>query len=200
MRGLLNIDRGFFPAKNYMNFPELDAVTEKIDVETWVSFANRGKAKVFADTGLHFYSDDYTFESLWNCPAKYVEQLSRFGFIVQPDFSLYYNFPIALQIYNKFRNHWLARYLAHYGCKVIPNINPSHPDCWRWSFDGFPKHSIVAFSDIGSYRDRFDRALLQAGFEETLYRLEPLQVLYFCRNSDNVPDGCTPIVIDYKGD
>ena len=199
MRGVMNIDRAYFRATNHFEFPELEPIRQPVNVEKWLSFQERGKAAVYGDTGVHFYADDYTFECLWNTPGKYVEQLQRYKLIVQPDFSLYYNFPVALQVYNKYRNHWLARYLAYYGCKIVPNVNPSRPDLWSWTLDGFPRRSVVAFSDIGSFRDTEDRQTLQAGFQEMIHRLKPIQVLYFCRSVENAPAGVTPIVVSFGG-
>lgn len=201
MRGLLNLDRGFFPSSNFYDFPQLDSVpVSVVGVDTWLPFPDRSKALVYHDTGVHFYCDDFTFDNLWNQPARYIEQFKNFRCIVQPDFSLYYNAPRAIQIYNKYRNHWLACYYAFHGITVIPNINPSTPDCFLWSLSGYPVHSVVAFSDIGSYRNIEERQILYAGFETMMEVLDPVQVLYFTRNKNNVPFGCIPIEVNFGGE
>lgn len=204
MRGLLNVDRAFFPARNAYGFPELDPVSEVVEYVEWLPFPERSKASLYGSSGIHFFCEDFTFESVWNQPTKYIhpvsysDNLKLFKYVIQPDFSLYYNFPVAVQIFNKYRNHWIAKYFAFHGVTIIPNINVSTPECWDWSFLGYPQHSVVAWSDIGSYRDKSDRAILMASYEEMLKRLEPLQVLYFTRNSENVPSECVPIVINYR--
>lgn len=202
MRGLLNVDRGFFSCGNKYGFPELDPVRELVTDADWFSFPDRSAVSLYGSSGVHFFCDDYTFESLWNQPTRYIDNLKLFRYVVQPDFSLYYDFPVAVQIFNKYRNQWLGKYLAFHGVNVIPNVNVSTSDCWDWSFLGYPKHSVVAWSDVGSYRDNEDRAILQAGFAEMLKRLDPIQVLYFTRNRENVPSECLseclPVVITYR--
>lgn len=198
MRGLLNVDKGFFSSGNVYGFPELDAFFDIVTDIDWFSFPDRSCASVYASSGLHFYCEDFTFETVWNQPQRYIDNFKLFKYVVQPDFSLYYDFPVAVQIFNKYRNMWLAKYLSFHGVNVIPNINISTSDCWDWSFLGFPKHSVVAWSDVGSYRDTYDRSVLHAGYDEMLNRLEPIQVLYFTRNKDNVPSECTPVVINFR--
>lgn len=197
MRGLLNIDRGYFPSDNYYGFPELDRFSESVDHFDWFSFSDRSSVSLYSSSGIHFYIDDYCFDSLWNQPSRYLEQLRLFKCVIQPDFSLYYNFPAALQIFNKYRNHWLACYMSFYGVSVIPNINVSTPDCWDWSFLGYPLHSVVSFSDIGSYRSKSDRAVLTAAYDEMIRRLEPEQIIYFSRNASNIPAECVPVVLPF---
>lgn len=51
----------------------------------------------------HFYYDDFKFIQAWRSPDKYVERLRKFKAIVAPDFSLYTDFPRALQILSCYR-------------------------------------------------------------------------------------------------
>ena len=83
---------------------------------------------LFSSSGLHFFCEDYIFDNVWNQPTKYIDIFKPFKYVVQPDFSLYYNFPVALQIFNKYRNHWLGNFFSFYGISVIPNINVSSPE------------------------------------------------------------------------
>ncbi len=198
MRGTLNIEKAFFPSCNEYGFPEIEGIKEQYSDVDWFSFNQREKAKIYYQSGLHFFIDDYCFDSVWNNPDKYIECMKKYKYVIQPDFSMYYNFPVALQIFNKYRNHWLARYYSFYGVSVIPNINVSTPDCWEWSFIGYPKNSVVAFSDIGSVQKKSDRTILINEYDEMIKRLEPLQVIYFTRNIKNVPSECISVVVPYK--
>ena len=58
--------------------------------------------------GLHFYSDDYQFERVWTKPEVYLELLQQFAFVVEPDFSMYLDFPEPLQKWNHYRNQLLG--------------------------------------------------------------------------------------------
>jgi hypothetical protein len=77
---------------------------------------------------VHFFLDDYQFYSLWRNPDRYVDKLSKFRYVLTPDFSTYTDFPKAIQIYNHYRKHWVGAYLQEYGCRVIPTISWSTPD------------------------------------------------------------------------
>lgn len=200
MRGLHNLERGFFPAANDYGFPELEAVPALPvlpDVISWYSFPDRNKVELYGSSGLHFFCDDFVFENVWKQPTRYIELFKVFGCIVQPDYSLYYDMPVALQIFNKYRNHWLSRYFSFYGVNVIPNINVSTPDCWEWSFLGYPKNSVVAFSDIGSVQLKSDREVLHNAYDQMIKVLDPVQILYFTRNRDSAPAETVPIQINF---
>ena len=71
---------------------------------------------------VHFFLDDYKFEPLWNKPIKTLQPILNIGSALSPDFSLYTDYPMALQIYNVYRNRWLGRFWQENGVKVIPTI------------------------------------------------------------------------------
>lgn len=196
MRGLLNYNIACFQADNNFSFPLLFPVKEKVDCSKWIDFdsacTHTGQAN-----GVHFYISDYKFNRIWENPRKYINLLSHFNYVVQPDFSLYFDFPVALQIYNKFRNHWLAAYFGVNGVPMIPNVRPSIPECWDWSFDGLPSGSVVAFSDVGAVRDKESRKILHKSYDEMLRRLSPFQILYFTRSPANAPSETDVVVLPF---
>lgn len=196
VRGLLNADKAIYCSENYYNFPELFPLVDHVECDSWCdfdcAFANKKNAVC---AGIHFFVSDYKFERIWNCPDKYVDFLLRYPVVIQPDFSLYYDFPKALQIFNKYRNHWLYCYYGECGVRMIPNISVSLPDTYEWAFMGYPKHSVVAFSSLGCTRDKTVRALFMRSFDEMMERLEPLQVLYFTRSQEYIPsDPCVTVI------
>lgn len=195
-RGLLNANIAIFEDNNSFGFPELFPYTEKVDCSKWIDFDSCIRDKTNTQ-GVHFFINDYKFDRIWNNPKKYISVLSRFDFVIQPDFSLYYDFPMALQIYNKYRNHWLFAYYSVYGIDMIPNISPSIPYCYDWSFLGYPEKSVVAFSDIGVIRDKECRLLLQKSYDEMIKRLSPIQILYFTRSKKSAPSECDVIEIPF---
>lgn len=197
MRGLLNYNIAAFESENRYGFPELAKYTGQVECAEWVDFDTAVTAKHSEVRGLHFFDSDYKLERLWQYPQRYISVLSRFQYVIQPDFSLYYNFPTALQIYNKYRNHWLAAYYAVHDIEIIPNISLSTPENYDWSLLGYPKNSTVAFSDIGCCRNKEDKRLLMASYEEMIKQLQPSQVLYFTR-SKTAPEGATMIQIPYR--
>ena len=71
---------------------------------------------------VHFFLDDYKFESLWNNPEPRIEKLSAFRAVLSPQFSIYSEMPIAVQIHNTFRSRWCGAYLQSKGIKVVPSV------------------------------------------------------------------------------
>ena len=189
MRGLENYNIASFEANNKYGFPlvapckivvDLSAV-HWIDFDTAISRAKRDRSLFENYNGLHFYIDDYKFQRIWNYPNRYVDFLKRFDYVIMPDFSLYYNFPQALQIYNKYRNHWLAAYFSVNGVNIVPDISLSTPDCFDWSAEAYPQGSLVAFCDVGSKRDKSSREVIPQAFEFMRKKLNPLHIIYFTR-------------------
>lgn len=61
------------------------------------------------DKGVHFFISDYQFERIWREPARYIKILKNFPCVLTPDFSLYTDMPIALQVYNVYRSHLIGQ-------------------------------------------------------------------------------------------
>ena len=126
---------------------------------------------------LCFYIDDYQFERLWNEPQKYLYLLEQFKGLIGPDFSMYRDFPVILNIYNCWRNKVLTAYWQKLGLEVIPNVSWSDESSYDWCFDGLPKNSILAVSTNGVLKDKVAKAMFIAGFREMKRRLQPIKVV-----------------------
>ena len=99
----------FVNAAGKYDIPKMLPVTE-CDVKNWISFnfARGTDKEERAETGLHFYLDDYQFQRLWADPERYISLLSSYKAVMSPDFSVYSDFPKAAKIWNVYRNMWLA--------------------------------------------------------------------------------------------
>lgn len=198
MRGLLNYNIAAFESDNPFGFPIVPEYTGRVDCSEWIDFDTAVTAKHSEIKGLHFFDSDYKLNRIWQYPQRYISVLSRFKYVIQPDFSLYYDFPVALQMFNKYRNHWLSAYYSVHDVLMIPNISLSTPNNYIWSLMGYPKNSVVAFSDIGCCRNKEDRETLMRSYDEMVKELEPSQILYFTRSQKTAPDGATVIQIPYR--
>jgi len=198
MRGLLNYNIAAFASDNPLSFPPISAVADPVNADeiTWTGFDNAVTRD--SGNGLHFYESDYKLNRMWENPKKYIGVLSRYKCVIQPDFSLYYDFPVALQIYNKFRNHWLSAFYAVNGIEMIPNISLSTPENYMWSLLGYPTQSVVAFSDIGTAKDKSEREIIHRAYETMIRELDPIQILYFTRSKRTAPSEATVITLPYK--
>ncbi len=127
----------------------------------------------------HFFLDDYRFERCWKSPDLQIEELQKYHGVLSPDFSLYTNYPGAMQIWQVYRNRWCAAYWQALGIKVIPTISWSDKTSYEFAFLGVEKSSVVAVSTVGVLNDENAKALFMQGFEEMIKRLEPSQILIY---------------------
>ena len=56
------------------------------------------------DKIVHFFLDDYKFEVLWKDPEPRIEKLKEYRAILSPQFSMYTEMPVAVQIHQTFKN------------------------------------------------------------------------------------------------
>lgn len=139
------------------------------------------KEKNPENIGVHFFLHDYQFERVWNYPDRYTEILSKFAFVLSPDFSPYSDMPKALQIYNVYRNRWCARYWQEYGINVIPTITWASDDSLSYCLNGVPKHSTIAISTMGEGRWAKWQSL-RRNWNHIMQTLEPDVVLLYGKN------------------
>lgn len=180
---LLNLELAhYIGTNNRYDIPSLKGVTDTdiIDVDNWIGFnycktSTKNKDK----TGVHFYLDDYQFERVWNFPNRYAKLLSQYKCVITPDFSMYVDMPLALQIYNHYRRCWLQRYWQDNGINVIPDISWSDERSFDWCFDGQPKNSIVSVSNVGCMQNPEVRERFLKGYNLMMDRLQPKLVLLF---------------------
>ncbi len=156
------------------------------------NFAKSTKTK--NGMSIHFFVDDYQFERLWREPLQYINLLGEFHSIMTPDFSLYTDYPTALQIYNHYRKMWLGALWQSYGYKVIPTVAWSDKSSFKWCFDGMPKCSTVAVSSVGTQKSSETKRAFLAGWNEMLKQLTPETVIFY----GNVPKECTAHIIRVK--
>ena len=150
------------------------------------------------DRYVHFFTDDYQFERVWNNPERYVEPLKKWGGVLSPDFSLYTDMPIPLQAFNVYRSRLIASYLQANGINVIPTLQWSDFRSFEFSFDGLPQKSILAVSSVGCVRRKESRALFNAGISEAIKRLDPSKILFYGHWIEFEHDGIEIIKFDSK--
>lgn len=138
------------------------------------------KIKNHRELDVNFYVDDVQFQRLWNQPDKYMGHLKCFHAVIMPDFSISVGkngMPMAMCLWNKYRNHALAHYMILNDIPVIPNVNILPEYCWDWCFDGLPEGSTVACCTNGRVKSKAARLEFCVGFKEMEHRLKPLRVI-----------------------
>lgn len=108
-----NLNRRIFPGVGEYGIPRIKSELFEGNCE-FVGFNYaRGKCSNPEEKAVHFFLDDYQFDALWRNPDRYVDKLSKFRYILTPDFSTYTDFPKVIQIYNHYRKHWIGAYLQN---------------------------------------------------------------------------------------
>lgn len=176
-----NIKKWNFFSNNNWNIPNIKGIEE---FEKNVQFIGFNYAKTCekqqkTDFGVHFFLDDYQFNRLWNNPDKYIKLLLKFKYVLSPDFSMYTDYPKAMQMWKHYQKHWLGAYMELFGIKVIPTIGWSDKDSFKWCFDGEPRNSIVAVSSIGTQRYEASRQAFLDGYNKMLEVLKPTKILFW---------------------
>jgi hypothetical protein len=140
----------------------------------------RSKTFDFNTAAVHFFLDDYRFETVWSRPQRALEHLSKYRILLAPDFSLYANWPLAMQQWNVYRNRWCGRYWQELGFLVIPTVSWSTPESFEFCFEGTPQNSLVAVSAVGvNLEEPVQYAQFMTGFREMVKRLAPSTVLAY---------------------
>ena len=180
-----NLGLGVFECEGLYDTPKLAPVhfDEKTD---WICFNCAGTDRKRSDHGVHFFVDDYIFERTWHDPRRYALLLSEFKAAMTPDFSLFTDYPRAVQIYNHYRKHLIGAYWQSMGITVIPSICWSDHDSFEWCFDGEPVGGCVAVSSVGPQKSPTARALFMDGYNEMPRQLKPAKNNFF----GDVPSAC----------
>lgn len=184
-----NLGSRIYRGTEKYHFPIIRGV-EAYEPIRWVRF-DKAILHPREDIGVHFFMDDFIFERIWKDADRYAEALSRFGAVVAPDFSLYRDWPIAVQMWNHYRKHYIAARLQDRGVTVYPKISWTTPDSYDWCFDGEPTHSAVAVSSVGKMKNRETNRLFVQGYREMMTRLEPTEIVFYGK----VPDECDGNII-----
>lgn len=187
----LNSTRAVFVGDGEFDIPIIEPT--KMTESSFIGF-NEVMSSKQTDCGVHFFLDDYQFQRLWNNPDKYISVLQKYNCVLSPDFSLYADYPKALQIYNHYRKHWIGAYLQLNGIEVIPTICWSDKKSFNWCFDGEPKHSTVAVSSVGTQKAKESKQLFLNGYNEMMKRLEPEAIIFYGK----VPEECAGNIINIK--
>jgi len=170
---------------NKYGIPEIKA-EQYTGVSEWVA-VEPGLRERPKNAGLHFFADDYRFQRLWNNPNRYIVKLQSFKCVASPDFSTYTNYPLALQIYNHYKKHWLGAYWQSMGIKVIPTISWSDESSFDWCFDGEPKNAPVIVSSVGCCMSESNKSAFLSGFRAMMDTLKPSKVIFF--GNPIIPNG-----------
>lgn len=131
---------------------------------------------------LCFYVDDYRLEALWRRPRHYAELFLRhhIAALIEPDFSLWTDDPLAVQLFNVYRARWLGRAWQDAGIPVIPSLGWSDARSFSFCFAGIPQEApVVACECRTPGGNDADRVAFLRGLAEGVRQVQPRHVLIY---------------------
>lgn len=172
-----NLEKQIYIGDNQFNIPEIKP--EKFVDCKYIRFNEAQKCQKRDQVGVHFFVDDYYFDRIWNQFSRYIGMLAEFKAVLTPDWSVYTDWPVAVNIWNHYRKHYVGAYLQDMGVRVYPTIEWSDKESQKWCFDGEPVGGCVAVGSIGTQKDIEARKLFVYGYDAMLERLKPETIMFW---------------------
>ena len=135
---------------------------------------------------VHFYEHDYLFERLWRNPKKYLPILQRYNGVILPDWSLYRDMPLVMQLWNIYRSRAIGTWLQSNGILVIPNLRYGDKRTFKICTDGISKHSVIAVGTHGTLKNLEDRDIFVKGLEVVVRKVQPIAIVVYGSCPDSI--------------
>ena len=176
---ILGLDKGAFVGSGKYDIPVLAPVKELPPIREWIGFNYVLSDIDPAGKAVHFFIDDYQFERIWNDPDRYVEKLRQYVCVATPDFSPYADMPLACQLFNHYRKHWVGAYLQANGITVVPTIRASRDErSLEWYLDGEPVGGICLISAMWT-KDKDSLDYFRREYSGMMEKLKPEKVFVY---------------------
>ncbi len=138
------------------------------------------------DYWVHFYEDDYLFERLWRNPKKYLEILKKYNGVILPDFSLYRDMPLVMQLWNIYRSRAIGAWLQINGVTIIPNIRYADRRTYKYTCDGISSRCVIAVGSHGTIKLLEDRKYFIEGLDYIVKKLNPTAIVVYGSAPDKI--------------
>lgn len=173
--------RNEYVSNNMWNIPlvkKQDIDLHQLDFLSYDQISRKRKTGDAFKT-IHFFKDDYKFEGLYSRYEENLIKLARFQNVLTPDFSLYRDMPLVLQLNNTFKNRWCGAYWQDHGLKVITSVSWSDERSYDFCFLGVEKEAVVAVSTLGVRRYEEDKKWFLKGYYEMQRQIEPCVIICY---------------------
>ena len=173
---------------DYDGYFELPVIRTSDQLPDKVITFSKAMSKAWDDFGcwVVFYEHDRDFERLWNKPRQYLDKLKKFKGVISPDFSLYRNMPLIMQMWNTYRSRAIAVWLQNNGVEVIPNVRFGDERTFSFCFDGVEENKTVAVGTHGCIKRKEDKIFFKIGLARMVQRLSPKTIIVYGSAPDNI--------------
>lgn len=177
---ILNLEIAQFDGVGKYDIPALKPVKNIPKIKEWIGFNYVLSDKEPKRKGVHFFIDDYQFIRIWNNPDAYVDKLIQYEAVIAPDFSPYGDMPLATQIFNHYRKHWIARYLQERGVNIIPCVRASTDErSLDFYLEGEPKGGVVCISSMWVNKSKEMKDYFMREYKLMYETLKPSKILVY---------------------
>ncbi len=132
---------------------------------------------------LAFYTDDARFESLWLKTDEWAGRLLNAGLLgaVTPNWSMWFNQPSAVHLWNTYRARWVGRHLQEAGIAVVPDANWSGPASFDFCLIGLPVEAPWLSVQLQTFRGRDAEEVerVRSGLLRVVAELRPRRLLVY---------------------
>lgn len=165
-----------FPTDNDLEIPTLDLSMQAESCESpFLCFGEQRRTFNLNGSGtLHFYTDDYRFNVVYEHPEKILNHQPHN--IVEPNFSLYNETPVAFGMQALYKKRWIARCMQERGIGIFVDLNVAQK-WYQLNMLGVPR-GWRAFATRG-YSDRLNNLAFELSIaEDWAEGKKPLFVIY----------------------
>lgn len=158
-----------------------------------VPFTKRKKELHPEDKALHFYENDEKFINLFASQKKTTKELETFRkyrCVITPDFSVYRDLPLVMQMFQVYKSRAVGTFLQRNGIKIIPNIRWGDERTYDFAFEGLFQWGVVAVGVRGAYSNKDNAHYFEKGFLKMLEVIDPETVLCYGRLSTGLKNDC----------
>lgn len=170
------LNRNSFPVTGKFEMPIIkneNISLEEVDLMCFTKVKNEDYENIHKT--VHFFTHDWLFDSVYDNAEKAVSKLKQYYALLTPDFSMYFDMPLALQIYSTFKNRWCGAYWQSLGLKVIPTIEWGDERSFEFCFDGIEQGGTVA---VSTYCRRDKEGFLK-GYNKMLEVIKPKVIICY---------------------
>lgn len=136
------------------------------------------KSKYKGHGAIHFYCEDVYLSGIWNSAKRYPVPavVRRAGVALTPDYSVFTDWPAALNQWQVYRARLLGSIWSTHGIAVIPSLMWGETSQYSYLFDGLPTGGTFA---ISTGHTKGDEDVFKAFYVEALKRCQPELMLVY---------------------
>jgi len=145
-------------------------------IEPWCYVKAKKDDKEYRHKTIHFFTYDWLYETVYTKPDVALEKLAQYHALLTPDFSCYFDMPLALQLHSTFKNRWCGAYWQSQGLNVIPAVGWGEAASFAFCFDRVEPGSVVAISTY--CREEYKREFM-LGYDRMLEVINPSAIICY---------------------